>query len=166
MLEYPLWYSPFQIAFGLAIGIVWPREVIGARRVGVRMLAPGVLTIAVLYASFDYTRVMQIYLPAEERMAGYRDDPLSRIRQSWLFAEHAQFAELTLTPLTRANAQATFKLSGEMLHYSPEPRVIEKRIESALILGRMDVVREQVERYRAAFPKDHALWAREHGSKG
>lgn len=165
MLEYPLWYSPFQIAFGIAVGIVWPREVIGARREGVRMVAPAVLAIAVIYASFDYMRVMQIYLPAEERMPAYRDDPLSRIRQSWLFSEHAQFAELTLTPLTRANAAATFSQSGDMLHYSPEPRVIEKRIESALILGRMDEVREQVERYRAAFPKDHALWAREHGVK-
>jgi O-antigen ligase len=166
MLEYPLWYSPFQIAFGLAIGIVWPHEVIGARRVGLRMVAPGVLAIAVIYATLDYARVMQIYLPPEERMASFRDDPLSRIRNSWLFAEHAQFAELTLTPLTRADAQAMFDVSGEMLHYSPEPRVIEKRIESALLLGRMDVVREQVQRYRAAFPKDHALWAREHGFKG
>jgi hypothetical protein len=166
MLEYPLWYAPFQIAFGLAIGIVWPRDVIGAHRVGVRMVAPGVLALAVIYASFDYIRVMQIYLPPEERMAAYRDDPLSRIRQSWLFAEHAQFAELTLTPLTRSDAPAIFAVAGEMLHYSPEPRVIEKRIESALLLGRMDVVREQVERYRAAFPKDHALWAREHGFKG
>lgn len=166
MLEYPLWYAPFQIAFGLAVGLLWPRDVVGGHRVGLRMVAPAVLALAVIYASFDYLRVMQIYLPADERMAGYREDPLPRIRQSWLFAEHAQFAELTLTPLTRANAESTFRLAREMLHYSPEPRVVEKLIESALATGRPDVVRQQVVRYRAAFPKDHALWAREHGVKG
>src|SRR3954470_23707547 len=24
LLEYPLWYGPFQIAFGLALGLLWP----------------------------------------------------------------------------------------------------------------------------------------------
>jgi hypothetical protein len=91
---------------------------------------------------------------------------MPRIRASRLFGEHARFAELTITPLTRANARWTFELSQEMLHYSPEPRVIEKVIESALMLGRDDIVHEQVARYRAAFPKEHATWAREHGVKG
>jgi hypothetical protein len=160
LLEYPLWYAPFQIAFGLGVGWLWPRDVIGAKRAATRMLAPAALALAVAYASWDYVRVSQIYLPAEERLAGYRDDPLPRARQSWLFAEHAQFAELTLTPLTRANARWTFEQGLRMLHYSPEPRVIEKVIESAQLVGREDVVRMQLARYRAAFPKDYAAWSR------
>jgi O-antigen ligase len=163
MLEYPLWYAPFQLACGLAIGLLWPRDVVGAQRAGVRQLAPGVLAVAIAYAAWDYTRVSQIYLPAEARLAGWRDDPLPRIRGSWLFREHALFAELTLTPLTRANARWTFELSTQMLHYSPEPRVIEKVIESALTLGRQDVVAPQLARFRAAFPKEHAQWLRERG---
>lgn len=165
MLEYPLWYAPFQIACGLAVGLLWPRDVVGARHPGVRQLAPGVLAVAIAYAAWDYTRVSQVYLPAEERLAGYREDPLARSRGSWLFREHVQFAELTLTPLTRANARWTFDLSREMLHYSPEPRVIEKEIESALILGRQDVLTPQLARFRAAFPKEHAQWLRERGLK-
>jgi hypothetical protein len=165
MLEYPLWYAPFQIALGLAVGWLWPRDVVVGARVGVRLVAPAVLAVAVIYGTFDYLRVSQIYLPASERLAAYRDDPLLQGRKSWLFGEHAEFAELTLTPLTRANARRTFAMAQDMLHYSPEPRVIEKLIESALVLGRQGVVREQVARYRAAFPKDHALWAREHGVK-
>jgi hypothetical protein len=160
MLEYPLWYAPFQIACGLAIGLLWPGDVIGAKRAGARLLAPAALAAAVGYAAWDYTRISQIYLPSEERLAAYRDDPLPRIRQSWLFGEQARFAELTLTPLTRANAQWTFDLSQVMLHYSPEPRVIEKVIESAILLGRQDVARAQIARYRAAFPKEHAHWLR------
>jgi hypothetical protein len=163
MLEYPLWYAPFQLACGLAVGLLWPRDVIAAPHAAARLVAPAVLAASVGYAAWDYARVSQIYLPAEERMAAYREDPLSRVRQSWLFGEHARFAELTLAPLTRANAQWTFDLAQEMLHYSPEPRVIEKVIESALLLGRDDVVRAQLARYRAAFPKEHAQWLRERG---
>jgi O-antigen ligase len=162
MLEYPLWYVPFQLACGLAVGILWPRDVMGSSRPAVRRFAPGLLAIAIIYAVWDYTRVSQIYLPAEERLAAYRDDPLARGRGSWLFREHAQFAELTLTPLTRANAQWTYDLASEMLHYSPEPRVIEKVIESALQLGRQGMVQQQLARFRAAFPKEHAQWLGEH----
>ena len=52
-------------------------------------------------------RVTQIYLSAEDRLAGWREDPLPRLRTVWLFREHVQFAELTLTPLTRENAAWT-----------------------------------------------------------
>ena len=42
---------------------------------------------------------------------------------------------------------------------SPEPRVIEKVIESAMMLGRDDEALRFLARYRAAFPLEHALWA-------
>jgi O-antigen ligase len=164
MLEYPLWYAPFQMACGLAIGMLWPDDVMGAQHRRMRFVAPVVLALGVAYAAWDYTRVTQIYLAPEERLAGYRDDPMSRIRGSWLFREQARFAELTLTPLTRANARWTFELATDMLHYSPEPRVIEKITESALMLRRDDVVAQQLPRFRAAFPKEHAQWLSERGA--
>ena len=46
----------------------------------------------------------------------------------------------------------------ELLHYSPEPRVIEKLIESAVMLGRDDEALQYLARYRAAFPQEHARW--------
>jgi hypothetical protein len=164
LLEYPLWYSPFQIACGLALGVLWPRAVTVTPPAGWRRLAPAsVLAMALAYATGDYVRVSQIYLGPEDRIAMYRDDTMARIRGSWLFGEHARFAELTLTPLTQANARWTFDLAGEMLHYSPEPRVIEQLTESALITGHLDVVREQLPRFRAAFPKEFETWMSEHG---
>src|SRR6185369_5805494 len=87
------------------------------------------------YAGWDYRRVSQIYLPPEARAAGY-ENPLPEIRKSWLFRNQASFAELTMAPLTRANAQWTFDTAAAMLRYSPEPRVIEKLIDSAILLGR------------------------------
>ncbi len=65
----------------------------------------------------------------------YRDDPLREIRRSWLFRGQARFAELTITPLTRDNAQWTFDTAAQLLHFSPEPRVIEKLIESGGAAG-------------------------------
>ena len=71
-----------------------------------------------------------------------------------------QFAELTTTPLDRSTAQWTFDTASNLLHYSPEPRVIEKVIESAVMLGRDEEAMAHLARYRAAFPKEHAAWAR------
>lgn len=158
LLEYPLWYAPFQIAFGLAIGILWPRDGAIPLRAGKGLVAPAVLVACIGYASWDYLRVSQIYLPAEDRLAAYREDPMPLVRQSWLFREYATFAEFTTTPLTRANARWSYETGLAMLHYSPEPRVIEKVIESASMLGYKDVATAMLARFRVAFPKEHARW--------
>ena len=107
---------------------------------------------------WDYHRISQIYRAPEARDVAYRDDTLAKIRNSWLFANQVRFAELSITPLTQANAQWTFDTAKALLHYSPEPRVIEKVIESAVMLGRDDEALAQLTRYRAAFPSDHARW--------
>jgi hypothetical protein len=168
LLEYPLWYGPFQIAFGLCLGLLWPTigspgapaaAERGQPRAGALVLAAAAL-VSCAYAAWDYHRVSQIYLAPEDRAADYRDDPLPGIRKSWLFRAQAAFAELTITPLTRANAQWTFDTAVALLHYSPEPRVIEKLIESAVLLGRDDEALLHLARFRAAFPDAHEKWSR------
>ena len=164
LLEYPLWYGPFQIAFGLAAGMLWPgRQLarVAPRTAGTCVAIAAAALCAIAYAAWDYHRISQIYLAPESRDAAYRDDPLPELRKSRLFRAQVEFAELTITPLTRANAQWTFDTATKMLHYSPEPRVIEKLIESATLLGRQDVAIAQLARFRAAFPKEHAQWLRE-----
>jgi O-antigen ligase len=166
LLEYPLWYGPFQIAAGLCIGLLWRESgqaaAVGVQRASTRLLAFCAIA-ACAYAFWDYRRISQIYLPPEARAAAYRDDPLPELRKSWLFRAPVRFAELTITPLTQANAQWTFETGLDLLHYSPEPRVIEKVIESALMLGREDEAITQLRRFRAAFPSEHAAWVRDHG---
>lgn len=162
LLEYPLWYGPFQIAFGAAVGWLLageqPPEAAARPFVPSAALA-GVLLLATAYAAWDYQRVSQIYLAPEERRAAWADDTLGHARRSWLFGGQARFAELTLASLTRSNAAWMYELSGRVLHYSPEPRVIERAIESATMVGEEDEAVLHLARYRAAFPEDYAQWS-------
>jgi hypothetical protein len=158
LLEYPLWYGPFQIGAGIALGWLFPpaAEGFAARRRGAAVAT--LLCAALAYAAFDYARVSQVYLEPEARWRPWRDDTLQRVRASWLFSGQARFADLTLATPTRANAQRMYALSQEVLHYSPEPRVIERAIESAVLVGREDEALLDLVRYRAAFPADYEKW--------
>jgi O-antigen ligase len=164
LLEYPLWYGPFQIAFGLCVGLLWrtgaETQGPGATRAPMaRRLLAAVVMACCAYAAWDYRRVSQIYMAPQDRAAAYRDGTLAKIRDSWLFRNQVRFAELALTPLARDNARWTFNTATALLHYSPEPSVIEKVIESAVMLGLDDEALAHLARYRAAFPKEHAHWA-------
>lgn len=171
LLEYPLWYGPFQMALGMALGLLWRARAVsdipaaprsGPGR-GFSRLGAG-LGLAILaatgLAAWDYQRVSQIYLPPDERSAAFGNDALATARQSWLFTEQARFAELTMTPLTAANAEWTHATAAALLRFSPEPRVLDPLIESAVLLGRGDGEAVwHLARYRAAFPANHAKWA-------
>ena len=171
MLEYPLWYGPFQVAFGVCVLLLW-RQKPDSEPGNSTKKEPNRSPVLILYASsaifliafttyamWDYRRISQIYLPPESRDVSYRSDTLSKIRGSWLFADQVRFAELMTTPLTQTNAAWTFKMANNLLHYSPEPRVIERLIDSAVMLGRDEEAVVYLARYRAAFPKEHAAWA-------
>ena len=165
MLEYPLWYGPFQMAFGLGIWLLWraPGQTVG---VSARLsFLPGVLAVllalAAGYAGWDYRRVSQIYLSTPYRAAAYRDNTLEKIRDSWLYRDQVRFAELTMSELTPENAAYLHDLAQKLLHFSPEGRVIEKLIESATLLGRKDEALFYQARYQVAFPESYALWLRE-----
>lgn len=175
MLEYPLWYGPFQLAVALCVGLLWTSAASDracfwnirqnkAVAQYLRALIATIMIAMVVLAGIDYRRVSQIYLPVAERSAAYRDDTLNKIRGAWLFRDQARFAELGLTALTPGNAAAMHSMARELLHYSPEPRVIEKLIESAVLLGRDEEAVQYLARYRAAFPQDHARWAQKNAN--
>ncbi|MBN8749875.1 MAG: O-antigen ligase C-terminal domain-containing protein [Variovorax sp.] len=165
LLEYPLWYAPFQLVFGLCLGFLWPGRAVALlkpNRPFATVLSALVATISIAVlagVAWDYTRVSQIYLPRAERLPAWREHTLDRLRgRSWFFGDAVKFAELTLTPVTRGNAAAMYDLAGEMLHFSPEPRVVVKRIQAASLLGQDDEVQAQLARFRAAYPEDYLRW--------
>ena len=201
LLEYPLWYGPFQIAVGLCVLILWqthrqrgpapaPAQPAAARdetggvatllgdvspapegevpHTASRMQKPivhmtasflAIIIIAIVsYAMWDYHRISQIYLIPSERSAAYRYNTLDKIRGSWLFQNHVQFAELTTTGVTAENAPYVYAQAQRLLHFSPEARVVEKLIDSATLLNLDDEVAFFKQRYQAAFPKAFARW--------
>ena len=184
LLEYPLWYGPFQMAFGLCVWllIVTPAvnekifttkvvkwgaiELSGEKNalnrhlalVLVRLFAI-IVAIFVLYAGWDYHRISQIYLAPSQRSEAYRVNTLAKIQGSWLFENQVKFAELTTTALTAQNALRLNAMALDLLHFSPEARVAEKLIESAKLLGQNAQAGFYSIRYRAAFPVEYARWA-------
>ena len=166
LVEYPLWYSPFQMAAGLGAGLLLAPQVAspaGSRTnaaaaiAGWRLVAL-FLIVSSAWALGEYQRVGQIYLPYEQRSPAYRQDTLRRIGSSMLFDNQLRFAELSTMPLTEANAPVLRALAQRMLHYSPEPRVIEILIESASLMGDLNAALAEAQRYRDAFPEDYARW--------
>ena len=119
---------------------------------------------ACAFAAWDYWRVSQLYLLADQRTAMYRDNTMEKVSGSWLFKNQVQFAELTTTRISAANASNTREMALHLLHFSPEPRIVEKLIESAVMLGRDDEALYYLARYRAAFPDAHAKWAAQSAS--
>ncbi len=169
LLEYPLWYGPFQIATALSVWLLWrtPGEVTGSAQsiVQFRPLAPvwiaSIATILIAICgctAWDYWRVNQLYLLPAERASAYRDNTLDKLRGASLFKSQVQFAELTTMELTPDNAAYVFDLARQLLHFSPEPRVVEKLIASAVMLGRDEEAGFYLVRYRVAFPEAHAKW--------
>ena len=183
MLEYPLWYGPFQITAGLCVWILWsthssrsvnagtegPPQLKALRRKGMSLSkivagSTAVLLVAgVAYAAWDYHRIGQIYLAPEMRSLAYRENTMAKISKSWLFRRQVRFAELTTTEVTAENAVRVNAVAHDLLHFSPEGRVIEKLIDSALMLGREDEARFYLARYRAAFPSQYARWVETRG---
>jgi O-antigen ligase len=192
LLEYPLWYGPFQMVVIWCAWHLWHRADASAPASAVPIsgiqgqdassigkdvsrgatplgrsgnsalrYACGVVGFLMCaYASWDYRRVTQMYTPPEQRTDFYRVDTLNKVKGSFLFRSQVQFAELATTPLTRANAERVHQLALDLLHFSPEARVVERLIESATLLGRRDEALFHLARYRQAFPAEHEQWSR------
>lgn len=164
MVEYPLWFGPFQLAALLSVWVLHgkggPSSDTARLSWRIRDLVLAAIALTGLaYSAWDYYRVSQIFYPPDFRAAAYRDHTLEKIRGTWLFQDQVQFAEFTLTPLTSGNSEYLYKMGQRVLHYSPEARVVEKLIECAVLSGRDDAGRFYLARYKAAFPKEHARWA-------
>lgn len=176
LLEFPLWYGPFQLATALAVlvllaplGARWRGGGSRGRLQGRVWAGAGLLSAVVLglVLAHDYARVSALYRPVAERPAALRALTAAEAAQQLrFFRAPAQFAQLTTTPVTPANAAQLHALALGLLHYSPEPRVIEPLIASARLLGLAQEAALHTERYRSAYPQDFARWQRGVGAGG
>jgi Virulence factor membrane-bound polymerase, C-terminal/O-Antigen ligase/Protein glycosylation ligase len=174
MVEYPLWYGPFLMTLGLCIGLLqvgrpvaYSKEEFWKKKwqfsdVDIKKYAIKIISIALLvgtaYLAFDYHRLSQIYTAAEDRSPRYASNALGAAQQSAVFAQQARFAELVTTPVTAQTAPRVLALASALVHYSPEPRVIEPLIESAVMLHFDDVAMFHISRYKVMYPQEYAAW--------
>jgi hypothetical protein len=168
LLEYPLWYGPFQTAALLSLWWLMSHSnqtLVHSENIKTPRIIQGLLGLSALaviatcgFAAWQYQLASQIYLPQENRMAAYRDDTLKKISHISLFQDQVRFADLTTMELDAQNAQTVHDLALDMLHFSPESRVVELLLDSAILLGREDEVRFYAARYQAAFPDNYAKW--------
>ena len=132
MLEYPLWYGPFQMAIGLSVALLWtapsnsPVPAADGHEVSHvawwQAILGTSLIAAAAYAAWDYHRISQIYRDPEQRAPAYRNNTLEKIKPLWLFRDQVNFAEFTLSKLNRDNAPRLNPMAHESLHYPPAAR--------------------------------------------
>ena len=174
LLEYPLWYGPFQMALGLSIWLLWrspaqvtrnPKEISPDNNIWLAKAA--IFLIALLigsvgFAAWEYTRVSQIFMPPPARMSALRDNTLQKIKDAKLFQGQVEFATLATLTLSPETATQVNQLAKSLLHFSPEPRVVESLIESAELLKHSDEAAYFRARYQAAFPEKYDAWVKAH----
>jgi O-antigen ligase len=160
LLEYPLWYGPFQMATGLCVWLLLPNPTRTKRSLAPYLQAgcAGALLTVCALAAWQYRLASQIYLDPAKRAPAYRVNTLEKTRHAFLFQDQLRFAELTLTNLTPDNAAQMNQLAKEMLHFSPEARVAVVVIDSARLLSREAEAWFYLARLQAAFPQTYADW--------
>ena len=163
LLEYPLWYGPFQMAVLMGLWMLrTPKPVAEtSSRLRVVLVACSALiwAAAIGFAAWSYWRVSQLYIEPEARALAYRTNTLEKLKDSVLFQNQVRFAQLAVTPLDTENAKEMFALAQTVLHFSPEPLVIIKAIESAKLLGLKEEVLLYSKRFEAAFPLEYTAWS-------
>jgi len=167
LLEYPLWYGPFQIAVLLAVlhlaaGEALPGRADRALLRGTRARAAGAVAALALagfcwVAAQSYERVSRLYSFEAARAAVF--DPFNELQYHdiFLFVNEVAFSRLSM-PVQNGRPQDQYALAQQLLHYSAEPRVIERVLESAQRLGRADEVAFYKARYAQAFPERFIEW--------
>jgi hypothetical protein len=161
LLEYPLWYGPFQLAVVLAVGLLcgrsavqWrPARMLGVSRARVLAASAAVLLAGTAYAAWDYWRISQLYLAPAQRVAAWRDDTYRKVGDSVLFQREVRFAMVTTTPVAPHNAEAMYAAALQALHFSPEPKVLEVLLAGAALTGREGEFTAHMRRqWLAAYP--------------
>ena len=167
LLEYPLWYGPFQIAVLLAVlqlsaGEALPAQADRALLSGTRARAAGAVAALALaglclLVSQSYARVSRLYSIEAARAVVF--DPFDELQYQdiFLFVNEVAFSRLA-QPVQNGRAEDQYALAQQLLHYSAEPRVIERVLETAQLTGRPDEVAFYKARYAQAFPERFIEW--------
>ena len=96
--------------------------------------------------------------PLADRPPSLRQDTVRKVGNTPFFTDQVDFALLTTIELSPSNAGQVFGVANKLLHFSPEPIVVEKLIESLILLQQDAEASYYIKRYQAAFPEQARAW--------
>jgi hypothetical protein len=130
LLEFPLWYGPFQMTLGLALGMLSQDKGSSPTSPAPRLATAlaVALSLGAVWGAWDYLRVSQLYVPAHQRIGSARVEPMAQAEHSFWFHNAVDFARL-MSPDTPAHLQS--RLAERLVHYSPEPSVFKHQPQSS-----------------------------------
>ena len=166
MVEYPLWYAHFQLACGLALGVLWSTArsrrasavYTGATARYLQGALAGCLLLGMAYASFDFARVTQLYMAVEDRIWPFRNETREQAERSLLYRNAVQFASVSLDPVTLEQAEQQLAIARRLMHYSPESRMVIRIIECLRVLERHAEADAEAEHFKQVYPAEYARW--------
>lgn len=167
MVEYPLWFGNFQMMAVMALLLLLSQKQQGAwiyqmhdlMRGVVRKLSISLIFLLVFaYYAISYVKTTQLFLPQDERLEFFQQNTREKVGMPWFFDDQILFAYVVTTDPSRANASDLLGASLAALRVSPEPRVIERVIVSAALLGDMKLAQYHELRYKMAWPEYYKKW--------
>lgn len=168
LLEYPLWFGNFQTLIAFSVWLLWPSirakfSPKNGSNLSVIAYKTRITWLVVAFtfmvgSTWDYIRVTQLYLPYSERIAKFQDGTLEKVYRSLLFRDQVLFAQVAASEPRAENAAVVLQAALQVLHISPEPKIIERVIVSANLIGRADLVHAHMLRYAAAWPDAYSVW--------
>lgn len=159
LVEYPWAYMNFLFIGGVAAGVLAEP---GAQpswltRSRMALVSLGVTSLA-LIAWVDYDRVAAAYGSSVTSQPTDRQAALEQAQRTALFRAYADYALVTQVPVTTVNHAAMIALTDRLMHFGPDPAILEAAIMARCAAG--DTVRreELAQRYKIAFPKAYAAF--------
>lgn len=164
MLEHPLWFGNFQVLGLLCVAMVWltrqqafarlePLGVHQTRWISIVVL---IMMLALVWRSWDYLRVSQLYLPAKDRLASFEFDTFNKVRKAVLFSDEIIYAQVNNATPDALNAKAVLAGALASIHSYPEPRIVNKLILAALLSGDINLANDHALRFKAAWPLEYS----------
>ncbi|HYD74574.1 PglL family O-oligosaccharyltransferase [Ramlibacter sp.] len=158
MVELPLWTPTHLFLAALAAG--WFVAVPSAPQGTARGLSAMAILLAcgAVLASRQYAAVAAIYDPQERRSREAQQAVIAAAEGSFLFRGQVDFARMAGMVPDDRNAPEVFALARQLLHFSAEPVVITRLVESAWLLGRHEEAQHHAQRLSRAFPRRYEAW--------
>ncbi|MGE8440328.1 MAG: Wzy polymerase domain-containing protein [Comamonas testosteroni] len=160
MVEYPMWYSPFQICFILCVKNIFDLNI---NKISVRGFSI-LMTLLIIFMTFDFVKISQAYIPEKYRIVASKNinEVVDYGKGTLFFQKEYLYSVLNISDVNDENAKTIYLLSNFLLRYYPQPAVIEKLMISSVLVKDFESFESQKRMYMRAFPKSFEEWRIKH----